>query len=375
MKTIPSVEGKNNLGLLFEMLTLTSNKTLFIWMAIISLVILLLILPIKLNYNLHVKGKILPSKEWVIYKGTDGRLTSLLTNYETGINQSYEVTLFDRGDAMRFNFNNQLHSGSSIKINDTIATVYSNEIERQIENLKGLIASSKASLILNATGEKESIINQEKNNLDYALKQAEEKKKILERTEALYKKGLVSLEEYEIIKGSYDLDEINIAISKARLESVKTGVKKEQVNLIKSQITHLENELDVLRKRSNSFTVTSPINGIISRRTDSDTLLTISDLSKFLVICPVKINDRKLISDSALIEIRFKGFEKNLTASIYEIDNNIKILNGLQVFTVTAKINERSKNMTPSLMVDCYINTGRLTPIQFASRIWDRMVN
>jgi len=58
----------------------------------------------------------------------------------------------------------------------------------------------------------------------------------LDRTEALYNKGLVSQEEYDIVKGSYDLYEINIAISKARLEAVETGVKKEEIGLIKSQI-------------------------------------------------------------------------------------------------------------------------------------------
>ena len=146
------------------MLTLASRKSLIIWIVVISVIVLLLVLPIKLNYSLHVKGKILPGKEWIVYKGTDGRLTSLLTNYKTGINQSYDVTLFDRGDAMKFTFNTALHSGSHIEIDDTIAVLYSNEIERQIENLKGLIASAKASLILYATGEKESIIKQEKKN-------------------------------------------------------------------------------------------------------------------------------------------------------------------------------------------------------------------
>lgn len=357
------------------MLTLTSRKLLIIWIAVISAIILLLVLPIKLNYTLHVKGKILPYKEWIIYKGTDGRLTSLLTNYETGINQSYDVTLFDRGDAMKFNFNNRLHSGSNIKLNDTIAVVYSNEIERQIENLKGQIASAKASLILNATGEKESIITQEKKNLDFAIRKGEEEKKILDRTEALYEKGLVSQQEYEIIKGNYDLNEINIAISKAKLESVESGVKKEQIGLIKSQIAYLEKELYVMKKRSKAFTIISPIDGIVSRRTNSDTLLTISDISEYIVLCPIKISDKKIVSDSASVDIKSNEFSEKISAQIYEIDRGIKVLNGQQVFTITAKINKNYKDISPSLIVDCYINTGSLTPLQYLSRVWKRMVN
>ena len=153
------------------MLTLNSHKKIIIWVAVITIIILSLILPINIKYNIYVKGKLLPNKEWIIYKGTDGRLTSLITNYRTGMNQSYDVTLFDRGDAMRFSFNQKLHSGSRLFVNDTVAIVYSNEIERQIENLKGEIIAAKASLSLNLTGEKEAIIEQENKTLDYSIKQ------------------------------------------------------------------------------------------------------------------------------------------------------------------------------------------------------------
>lgn len=77
----------------------------------------------------------------------------MITNYKTGINQSYDVTLFDRGDAMKFSFSDKLHSGYGIKTDDTIAVVYSNEIERQIESIRGQILSAKASLSMNLTGE------------------------------------------------------------------------------------------------------------------------------------------------------------------------------------------------------------------------------
>ena len=357
------------------MLTLTSRKSLIIWIVVISVIVLLLILPIKLNYTLYVKGKILPVKEWIIYKGTDGRLTSLLTNYKTGINQSYDVTLFDRGDAMKFTFNDALRSGTQINADDTIAIVYSNEIERQIENLKGEVVSAKASLVLNATGEKESIINQEKKNLEYAIRQTAEQKKILDRTETLYNKGLVSQEEYDIVKGSYDLNEINIAISKARLEAVETGVKKEQIGLIKSQIIFLEKELDVMQKRFKGFTIISPINGTVSRKTNSDTLMIISDVSEFILINPVKVNDKKYISDSAQVDVLINQTGEKIKANVYEIDNSVQIINGIQVVTVTSKINGNNKDLYPSLMVDCYIHTGSLSPLQYLFRVWNRMVN
>jgi hypothetical protein len=339
------------------------------------LIVVLILLPIKINYNLYVKGKILPSKEWIIYKGSDGRLTSQLINYKTGISQSYDVNLFDRGDAMQFAFDTSLYSGSQIIANDTIAVVYSNEIERQIENLKGQIISAKASLSLNLTGEKQTVIDQENKNLEYAIKQAEEQKKILDRMRALYEKGLVSQEEYEIAKGSYDLNNINISISKARLQTVATGAKQEQIGLIKSQIISLESELAVLQKRFEGYTILSPLTGIVNRKTNSDTLMTISDVSEYILINPVKVNDKRFISESAQVDIYANGRKQNVRAFIYEIDNSVKIVGGIQVVTVTSEVKGMSIDLIPNLIVDCYIQTGKLSPLEYLVRVWQRIVN
>ncbi|MBK7228574.1 MAG: hypothetical protein IPH97_06875 [Ignavibacteriales bacterium] len=355
------------------MLTLNSHKKIIIWVAVITIIILSLILPINIKYNIYVKGKLLPNKEWIIYKGTDGRLTSLITNYRTGMNQSYDVTLFDRGDAMRFSFNQKLHSGSRLFVNDTVAIVYSNEIERQIENLKGEIIAAKASLSLNLTGEKEAIIEQENKTLDYSIKQSEEQKKILDRVKTLYDKGLASLEEYEIAKGTYELNVINSSISKARLQSVQTGAKKEQVSLIRSQIISLENELAILQKRFKGFTVTSPIGGVLSRKTNSDTLMSLYDNSEFVLLCPVKVSDIEFISDTARVKIKLN--DKTVYARIYEKTNAVKIVNGIQIVTISADVDKAVNDLTPYLMADCYVDAGELSPVEYLVRIWQRMVN
>jgi hypothetical protein len=357
------------------MLTLISRKTLTIAVIIIALISIILVLPVKFEYKLKVQGKLLPQKEWVIYKGTDGRLTSLLTNYKTGINQSYDVTLFDRGDAMRFALSPNLHSGASVEVNDTIAFLYSNEIERQIKNLEGQLITTKAYLSLNLTGEKESIIEQEKNNFTYALKQAEEQKKIVDRLKALYEKGLVSQEEYEIAKGTYDLYEINVLISKSRLQSVQTGSKHELIEFIKAQIIVLEKELTVLKNRFEGFTILSPIPGIVNRITNSDTLLIISDTTEFVLISPIRVQDKKYINPQQKVDIYINDKRQNLSAKIIELDNIVQIVHGIQIITATAIIEGKTNEMIPGIMADCYVHTGSLTPFDYVMRMWLKMVN
>ena len=169
----------------------------------------------------------------------------------------------------------------------------------KLKTSKERLVAAKASLSLNLTGEKEAVIEQEIKNLDYAIKQADEQKKILDRFSALFEKGLASQEEYEIAKGTYDLYLINISISKARLKTVETGAKQEQIEFLKTQINSMQNELAILQKRFTGFTVTAPINGVVSRKTNSDTLMVISDISEFVLLCPVKVKDKKYIQTSA----------------------------------------------------------------------------
>lgn len=356
------------------MFTLRSRRSLFIGILVLVIFTLLFALPINLEYKLKVQGKLLPVKEWMMYKGTDGRLTSILTDYKLGINQSYDVTLFDRGDAIQFVLSSALHSGASIRIKDTIALVYSNEIERQIENLKGQIISAQALLSLNLTGEKEAIINQEKNNLVYAEKKATEQKKILDRLEALYKKGLASQEEYEVAKGTNELNQINILIAESRLNSVQTGSKAEQISYIKSQISALEKELTVIKKRYEGFTLLSPISGVVNRKTNSDTLIIISDTTEFVIISPIKIQDKKFIFPLQKVEIYLNNVLQDVKAHIIEVSSKVQILNGYQVVTALTSIESKSSDLMPGLFIDCYINTGSLTPIQYLERIWQRII-
>lgn len=67
--------------------------------------------------------------------------------------------------------------------------------------------------------------------------------------------------------------------------------------------------------------------------------------------------------------------DKSFPAKVYAIDKEIKIVNGLQVAAVSSQILGDLNLLTPSLIVDCYIHTGKLTPLEYLERIWQRMVN
>ena len=221
-------------------------------------IIFLFILPINLPYSIKVPGKVLPQKEWVLSKTDNGMIVTQLINNKTGISEDYFVTQFERGDAVQLKLNSKKNNFSVSK-NDTIGIIHSNEINRELVKLQGTLAETKASLELNLTGNKKSIINAAKEKLAFSKEKSKEQKKILARLKAMFRKNLISKEEYEIAQNESNLNDINISIAQAQLEAVKTGEKPEQVQFINSKILSIENEISVLEKRLNNFVIISPI--------------------------------------------------------------------------------------------------------------------
>ncbi len=357
------------------MLTLNSKKPLVIFLIIIILILLVFVLPFKFEYKIHSQGQVQPSKEWTIYKGTDAAITSVLTDHLSGINTSYSVAQFVRGDVVQFSFSQGIKAGVFVSRGDTVGTVYSSELEREMIDLKNDIALTRSTLNVNLSGEKESLIKQEQERLNYALQQAEEHKKILNRLKSLFERGLVSQEEYEIAQGTAELNEINIAISKAALESVETGEKPEMINYFNAQITNLEKELSVLEKRYSGLTLISPISGTIDRQTNNDTLLVLNDVSDFVIIIPVNILEKKYISLPLNVDVYINNKRQEISAQLISIDNKARLLNGTQVIVGSTKLSGDLQNLMPGMMVDCYLNLGSFSAYEYLKIVWERLVN
>jgi hypothetical protein len=350
------------------------SKTYVLWVGILFLLIIILFLPIKVPYSIKSPGKILPAKEWIVSKGPDGRLITVLKDNKLGISRNYSVSQFERGDAIQFSIRPDISSGSAIKEKDTVASIYSNEIERQFIQLKGELEVAKASLAANETGEKQSSIREEKDRLEYMKKQAEEQKKIFNRLEALYQKDLVSQEEYEISKGTADLNQINISIAEAHLQTIQTGVKKEQIDYINSQIQSLQKQIDVLQKRFKNYTLISQVTGVAKRILGNDTLLVVSDTSEFVVLIPVKWEERNYLSSNQKVYLKAPDSSITQDATLVRIDKSIHPLNGGQVFFVTAFFDSPKIDFLSGLMVQCTIQCAPIRPVEYLKRIFSSIL-
>lgn len=342
------------------------KKNNILYLIIFLILIVVLLLPVKYPTSINLKGKLLPYKTWVLSKGLDGRLLTSLTDNLTGIDTDFSVSEFVRGDAVQFKLNSSLISKKKISLGDTIGYIISNEIDQNIEKLKGDLKTAKASLKVITSSEKESVIEEEKRRLDFAEKELDEQTKIFNRKLLLFERDLISRQEFEADEAAFELAKININIAKERLRTVQSGAKKEEIIFAEAQINALENEILVLQKRYESNNIISPISGIVNQIYSTDSLLVINDTSQFVVIVPVKWSESKslLINQKALIS--HADVNETINGLVVSIGNSVNTANNIQYVLVTILTQDKIYELKPGLYVDCKIETESQSALKIA---------
>jgi multidrug efflux pump subunit AcrA (membrane-fusion protein) len=329
----------------------------------VVLLIVIISLPIEYPISVNSKGKLLPFKTLILSKGTDGRLITSLTDNSTGIDNFYTVTQFERGDAVQFKFNSSIINGGKVTKGDTIGFIISNEIEKDIQKLIGELETAQASLNVQSSSEKQSIIDAEKSKLEFAEMELDEQTKIYNRKKLLFERNLISQQEFEADEARYELAKININIAKERVKTVESGAKAEEIKFTETQIRALENEISVLQKRYESNNIISPINGIINKAFSTDTLLTVNDTSKYIIVMPINFNELGKLQIDQKVEAS-ANVDELMQAKIISIGNSVSTSGFNQYVLVTAISESKINLLKPGLYVDCEIDCGSATAYQ-----------
>lgn len=336
---------------------------------ILLLVIILLVLPLKIDYSVKTVARIIPARQWILQKSSDGSLISSINDYRSGFTESYSAAQIERGDAVRFKMNSSILSKKRIAAGDTICYISSNEIERRLAELRGYLDMARASLQFYLTGDKEAVIAEARRAAELNREQANLQRKLLVRQTELFGRELVSKEALEIAQTTTRISELEAELAVARLQSAETGAKPEQIELVRSEINRYEKEIKVLEDRLGQFIICSPINGKIYKSFSSDTLL-MAGSESLLVIVPVSWSEREFILNGGRVQLNLSNAPQG---SILRIDDNVTVLNGEQVFTVIAELEEDETEPPAYLYSTCEIEGSRLTVTQYLGRLIKRM--
>ena len=134
---------------------------------VVILIFCLVILQIKVSFKTEIAGRIIPVREWILSKNVDGNLISAIFNYHSNTLAEYHVIQPERGDITSFQLDENVLVAGKVQIGDTVARMQSNQLEMDLAELNGQYAVEENSLRLYTSGEKQSVIEAARQQLDY----------------------------------------------------------------------------------------------------------------------------------------------------------------------------------------------------------------
>lgn len=327
----------------------------------VFVIIVILFFPIKLPYSIHVEGKILPAREWILQRQLDGSILITENDHRNNIINNITAYQIDRGDFVEFNLNPNLYNKSTISKNDTIGIISSNETSRQLAELKGRLSSAQANLNVSLTGEKETVVKIAREQLNQAKERLANQKKILERKNDLYEQKLISEEEFDIVKTSAKILELELVATQANLDNLKSGAKPEQINFLKAEIKSVEEEINMLQDRLKKFTLLSPMDGRLLTVFSSDTLLIVGDTLS-AVIMPVSIKYHSSLQNAQSFKVDFslRPSINEVQGRIIQISNIISYINNNEVLFVTGILDKPLNSLPINMVLPCTIEVEEL---------------
>lgn len=344
-----------------------SRPAVYSILVAVASLLLFLMLPVSLSWTIHVPCKILPAREWLLMKNNDGSVLTMFSDYLQGSVENYSVMSVVRGDAFRFDLMPSLKPGDIVDAGEAVIRIYSHELARELSRLSGELSVAKASLAAMKSGEKEAIAQEAERGLVLAKERAETEDLVFQRQDSLYQRRLISREAFELARSTSQMSAIEVAIAEARLQTVRTGAKPEEIRMIESQIEGLEAEIGVLSDQVGTLTLASPFMGVFQSFPGSDTLCTVEDTAR-VILMPIPIIHLAEVAPGQSVKLRIPGRTGRLEGEVVRLEQRVRIINGVQVIMATAVLNSGVKTLPSNLIVMGLIETGRLSPGQYLMR-------
>ena len=325
--------------------------------------------------RISTTGKILPAREWLLVKDSDGNLQSSLINYLTGTAEAYGISQFERGDAVRFHLTSGLGGNARIAAGDTVGYLSSNTTELRLAQLHGELETARASLQLALAAQKASVVEEARQRIRYAEVELERQQQLVARIEPQLRNGFISNEEYEVAASALGLAQANLSIAQAQLESALTGAQPEQADLERARIASFEREIATLEERQALLTLTAPIDGVVRRSFASDTLLVLSDAERHIILIPIAWNDHPEVQVGNGVEVRIPGHRDALRAEVLDVDRTARVLQGRPIAIAVAELTDANGRDLIGLPVRCRVEGATKSLSDHVKRFFTSLVS
>jgi multidrug efflux pump subunit AcrA (membrane-fusion protein) len=335
---------------------------------LLVLLILTIFLPIRVRYSFEATAKIYPVREWKMMRGTEEGIWSQTYNYETDALGDFKNYRFERGDIAELEIREDLQFDTPVNIHDTIAAIESYFIQNEITELQNLRDQEIANLNVVTTGEKESLVEQAERQYHYAVQQLDLEKKNFARQERLYRDSVITPADYDMYENALKLAEINAQVAYDQMIAVSAGEKDPVIVYTEQKILSYDKEIGRLEKQKAQYTITTPINGVLSYNTETGGILKVSDNTRLLLKIPVAYQHSSYLD--RLHKVTFSTPDNKITvnASFTGYDQKVSLIQSQQFVVAKAITDEASPGIYPGMIVKCRIYCDKVRLLEYLKR-------
>jgi multidrug efflux pump subunit AcrA (membrane-fusion protein) len=331
------------------------------------------------DYLVYSTGKVFASKEWMVGRTPDGRVTNTIRNNANDLISSYNAQEYQRGDQFDFSIAPGISIKNSLKEGEVVGYLYSNAMQQQLATLEGQLNVEKANLEVVSTGQKEEVIAQMKKNVDLAKEKYKLQKKLFTRTEALFKDSLIAQQEYDMARNALDMAELTVQLNETQLLNATTGDKPEAITYANERIHSLEIQINALKTRLSKFEVKAPFSGLIQHKKGAydlnfEIILNLLDTSSLIVFTPIPVKEVPFLMVGQEIKYILFNSSETLTGKLVAIDNAIQVVGGRQVIYITTEINKSDLALMPGLFVQTEVNCGEISLWDYIGRTFGSII-
>ena len=330
------------------------------------------LLPVRFPSGVDTYATISPAHQWVLSKATDGQLVASTFNYESGMNEGFRVSTFSQGGSVHFSLHPSLGPGRAVAVGDTIGSIYSSDVAERLISLNGQLTAARSMLAVNSTGQKSAVVNESEQRLRFALRRREEHRKVEERHQLLFDQHLISQGEYDRVQNEANALQDEIAIAESNLEAARTGAKPEQLDLAQANIVALESEIEAVRRRAGTYTVTAPIAGTIIPSFSENTLVTIA-AEEYVALVPIPRVDYPRVVATPRPQLVFSGLSQSVHGSLISMGRELQMLHGREVLIATARLEAPPPDVMPGMLVRCRIGCSPVTAVEYGTYLFRSM--
>lgn len=355
------------------------KKLLILGAVLVGLVLLLRILPIKVDYIVTFTGKVFPGREWMVGRTPDGRVTSTIKNNLNDLISAYNAQQYQQGDQFDFSLDPKIGLKTGLSEGEIVGYFFSSAMQQQLANLEGQLQVERANLNVVSTGQKQEIIDQMKKNLELAKEKRAIQQKLFARSTALYRDSLIAPQEYDLARNALEMAQISYELAETQYQNAITGDKPESVELAKEKINAMEIQISALKKRLSKLEVRAPFSGLIQHKKGSvdlnfEIILNLLDTSEMIVLTPVQLQEMPFVRVGQHMEYVLFNNTARLDGEVIAIDNTIQLVGGRQVMYVTSKINRPYAALAPGLFVQSLVNCGEISLWDYLGRTFGTLI-